>query len=99
MSAESDFQCERCGFVWCAIPPTDCPECRAKWKAAVTIEVARMRKAKKTEGQCQCCASPLGDTIKLKHTERVICSDCLGFMARWLVELEQEPPQPGEEES
>ncbi len=44
--------------------------------------------------QCECCSSCLGDKIKLEHTERIICDDCLGFMARWLIELENEPCPP-----
>ena len=39
--------------------------------------------------QCQCCASPLGEPIRMDGTERIICTSCLGFIARWWVELGQ----------
>jgi len=42
---------------------------------------------------CQCCASPLADLIRIEHTERVICTQCLGFIARWWLELGQDPPK------
>lgn len=42
---------------------------------------------KKISHQCQCCASPLGDLIRVENTERVICTSCLGFIARWWIEL------------
>lgn len=38
--------------------------------------------------QCECCASQLAETIELDGTKRDICNNCLGFMARWLIELE-----------
>jgi hypothetical protein len=41
--------------------------------------------------QCTCCASPLGEVIRCKHTERVVCLRCFGFLAAWLLELEQPP--------
>ena len=28
MSAESDYKCSKCGYEWCAIPPSKCPQCR-----------------------------------------------------------------------
>jgi len=40
--------------------------------------------------QCECCASPLGTPIQVEHTTRIMCDKCLGFIARWLVELD--PP-------
>ena len=27
MSAESDYTCPKCGYEWCAIPPSECPKC------------------------------------------------------------------------
>lgn len=44
---------------------------------------------KRDDRQCQCCASPLGEPIQLEHTKRILCTQCLGFMARWIIELEQ----------
>lgn len=38
--------------------------------------------------QCQCCASPLGERIRIEATERIVCLRCLGFIAGWLIELE-----------
>lgn len=43
--------------------------------------------AKRRSAQCQCCASPLGEPIRVENTERVICPTCLGFIARWWIEL------------
>jgi hypothetical protein len=39
-------------------------------------------------GQCECCASPLGERVLMEHTTRMICDRCLGFITRWLIELE-----------
>ncbi len=50
-------------------------------------EHAEIPVTKKRSSQCQCCASPLGDVIKIQGTERVICGQCLGFIARWWIEL------------
>jgi hypothetical protein len=36
---------------------------------------------------CQCCASPLGEKAEWKGTTRLICAKCLGFWARWMMEL------------
>jgi hypothetical protein len=30
MSAESDFYCPKCGYEWCAIPPSNCPVCHRR---------------------------------------------------------------------
>ena len=38
--------------------------------------------------QCQCCASQLGETVAVNGVVRVVCNNCLGFMARWLIEME-----------
>lgn len=43
--------------------------------------------AKRRSHQCQCCASQLGEEIRVEGTERVICPSCLGFIARWWIEL------------
>lgn len=48
--------------------------------------------------QCECCSSQLAKPLRLGKTRRDICDDCLGFMARWWIELgiwempEQESP-------
>ena len=44
---------------------------------------------KRRSHQCQCCASQLGEHISMEGTERVICPSCLGFVARWWIELGQ----------
>ena len=43
----------------------------------------------KEKSQCQCCSSPLGEPITMDGTTRIICPNCLGFVARWWVELGQ----------
>ena len=36
---------------------------------------------------CQCCSSPLGVFVRVEGTERIICERCLGFIARWWIEM------------
>lgn len=93
MSDESDFKCADCGYEWCAIPPSDCPECRQAKQSVEEHATALRVETRKRSSQCECCASPLGDEIKLHHTTRIVCLRCLGFMARWLIELEREEPK------
>lgn len=45
---------------------------------------------KRRDCQCECCASSLGKELHMEHTRRVICDQCLGFVARWVIELEHE---------
>jgi len=45
----------------------------------------------KRSSQCDCCASQLGKELRLEHTKRVICDECLGFLARWIIELNENP--------
>lgn len=44
--------------------------------------------------QCQCCASPLGNRVCLDGTERIVCDKCLGFIARWWIELGEADKRP-----
>jgi hypothetical protein len=44
--------------------------------------------AKRRSNQCECCSSQLGDLVRVEGTTRVICNECLGFLFRWLLELE-----------
>jgi hypothetical protein len=39
--------------------------------------------------QCECCANPLGENIVWRGTRRVICNGCLGFIARWVAEVNE----------
>lgn len=42
--------------------------------------------------QCQCCASPLGEKITWRKTQRNVCNGCLGFIARWIAEVNEGAP-------
>jgi len=42
--------------------------------------------------QCECCASPLSKPVEYRRTKRDVCDRCLGFMARWLAEIENANP-------
>jgi len=41
-------------------------------------------------GQCECCASPLGEAVTVDGVTKIVCDKCLGFIARWLIEMEQQ---------
>lgn len=64
--------------------------------AAAQCSAAPAPTKEKTSGQCECCSSPLGDLIKLQGTKRIICLRCLGFLARWVIELEEQQNAKGQ---
>ena len=39
-------------------------------------------------GQCECCSSPLGEAVTVDGVAKIICDKCLGFIARWLIEMD-----------
>lgn len=56
--------------------------------SALASDVTAARKSPAySSTQCDCCASQLAKPLRLGKTRRDICDDCLGFMARWWIEL------------
>jgi len=49
MSAESDYKCHKCGYEWCAIPPSECPKCKPKSREDMQYAEA-MRLFRKVHG-------------------------------------------------
>ena len=43
---------------------------------------------------CPICAAPLGNRVCLDGTERIVCDKCLGFIARWWIELGEADKRP-----
>ena len=37
---------------------------------------------------CECCASPLGERVSLRGVSKIVCDQCLGFIYRWLLDIE-----------
>ena len=39
-------------------------------------------------GQCECCSSALGESVTVDGVTKIICDKCLGFIARWLIQMD-----------
>lgn len=46
--------------------------------------------------QCGFCASPLGAPVTLWGVQKVVCNNCLVFLARWQAEASNQTPKPPE---
>ncbi len=52
------------------------------------MEGGEKGKRMKYTGNCECCKSPLGQEATLKGVKRSVCSECLGFIYRWILDIE-----------
>lgn len=63
------------------------PEAKALLDAVKAKALTPPATAARSSNQCECCSSQLAKPLRLGKTRRDICDDCLGFMARWWIEL------------